>query len=196
MRGVIIALLALVALVACQNSVVPIKKGMTFQATVWPEYANNYAGRFSCRNCNPFEGDQLCSRKLPILCINKHKTLDRPFHAISIEHTPFKVIDGGYYDGWTGGVFEVTAPVRGSDISNFSVGDELCKGYFGKDSKFASWDDGYYMDYMNKRPIKAWNHWDWNKAKQGKWNFWGYFNHHYRGRAWVWASGQNGNCSN
>lgn len=32
----------------------PIKKGLTFQATVWPSYHSNWAGRFSCNNCNPF----------------------------------------------------------------------------------------------------------------------------------------------
>ena len=191
-------LLALLGLGLAQggNNLKPVKRGLTFQATVWPDYSNYWAGRFSCNNCNPFQGDQLCTRKLPILCINKHKSLDRPYHRISIEYTPFKYTDGGFYDGWTGGVFEVSAPVRGYDITSYEVGDKLCKGYFGETSKFAAFNDGYYMDYMNQRPIKAWNHWDWSQAKQGKWNFWGYFNHHYRGRAWVWVpNSTTGNCA-
>jgi len=48
---------------------------------------------------------------------------------------------------------------------------------------------------MNQRPWKVMNHWDWKNAKQGGWNFWGFFNHHYRGRAWAWVDNQpNGNC--
>lgn len=198
MKSMVLAtLLVLLGLVMGQAnnlSLRPIQRGLTFQATVWPDYRNNWAGRFSCNNCNPFEGDQPCDRKLPILCINQHKKLDRPYHQIAIEYTPFRMTDGGYYDGWTGGVFEVTSPVRGSDISNYQIGDDLCKGFFGATSKFANFDDGYYMDYMNQRPIKAWNRWVWDEAKQGKWNFWGYFNHHYRGRAWVWINSTSGNC--
>ena len=127
----LLVVLLLLALALGQQSVTPIRRGMTYQANVWPRYENNYAGRFSCSNCNPFEGDQPCSRKLPILCINQHKKIDRPFYNIAIEYTPFKVVDGGYYDGWTGGVFEVTSMVRGSDITSYSVGDDLCKGFFG-----------------------------------------------------------------
>lgn len=89
----------------------------------------------------------------------------------------------------------MTVPVRGYDISSYEVGNQLCQGYFGEDSKFAAFDDGYYMDYMNQRPAKVWNMWKWSEAKHAKWNYWGYFNHHYRGRAWVWVNGAtNGNC--
>ena len=173
----------------------PLNKGLTFQATVFPSYENNWAGRFSCNNCNPFEGDQPCKKALPILCISNQKKASRPFYRIQTQYTPFAILDGGYYDGWTGGVLTVTLPVRGSDITSYKVGDDLCKGYFGTTSSFATFDQGYYMPYMNENPIKAWGFWDWNKAKRGGWNFWGYFNHHYRGRAWVWVKGQpNGNC--
>jgi hypothetical protein len=180
-----------------QFSLKPIKKGLTFQATVFPNTENNWAGRFSCNNCNPFEGDQLCNKTLPILCLTFAKSLQRPLYQIAVEYTPFAVVDGGYYDGWTGGVLQVTVPVRGYDISSYKIGDDLCKGYFGPNSKFAEFNDGHYMPYMNQRPISAWNEWDWKEAKRGGWNFWGYFNHHYRGRAWVWIKGQpNGNCGN
>ena len=123
MRSAILVTLLLLVLAHAQTNVAPVRRGTTFQATVWPDYANNYAGRFSCRNCNPFEGDQPCTRKLPILCINHHKKIMRPFYKIAIEYTPFQVTDGGYYDGWTGGVFEVTSAIRGSDISSYAAGD-------------------------------------------------------------------------
>ena len=173
----------------------PLNKGMTFQATRFPSYENNWAGRFSCNGCNPFEGDQPCTKSLPILCISNAKSAIRPHYTIQTQYTPFAVLDGGYYDGWTGGVLTVTLPVRGSDITSYKVGDDLCKGYFGKNSQFATFDQGSYMPYMNEDPIKAWSLWDWKKSKSGGWNFWGYFNHHYRGRAWVWIKGQPyGNC--
>ena len=173
----------------------PLQKGLTFQATVFPSYGNNWAGRFSCNDCNPFEGDQPCTKALPILCISSSKTLSRPFYTIQTQYTPFAVLDGGYYDGWTGGVLTVTLPVRGSDISSYQVGDQLCKGYFGENSQFATFDQGLYMPFMNESPRKDWGFWNWSLTKKGGWNFWGYFNHHYRGRAWVWVKGQpNGNC--
>jgi hypothetical protein len=180
-----------------QFSLKPVKNGTTFQATVWPCVENNWAGRFSCNNCNPFTGDVYCNASIPILCLTFAKSINRPYYSIAVQLTPFSVVDGGYYDGWTGGVFQVTPPVRGYDISSYQVGDQLCKGYFGPQSKFAQFNDGYYMPTMNQVPVKAWNLWDWSLAKQGAWNFWGFFNHHYRGRTWVWVDGQpNGNCGN
>ena len=90
---------------AIPNAVQPLQNGLTFQATVFPTYENNWAGRFSCNNCNPFEGDQPCNKSLPILCISNYMTAVRPYHTIAVQYTPFAVTDGGYYDGWTGGVF-------------------------------------------------------------------------------------------
>ena len=193
---VTLLLLAVTTIAQSNVQLQPLKRGTTFQATIWPSYYNNWAGRFSCNNCNPYDGDVLCNRTLPILCINFAKTLSRPLYKVHLDYTPFTILDGGYYDAWTGGVFEVTVPVRGSDISSYEVGDKLCKGYFGDKAKFAEFRDGYYNDFMNIRPHKAWNRWSWAGAKQGAWNFWGYFNHHYRGRAWIWVNGQNNaNCA-
>ena len=201
-------LLLIVAMVSAQSSTSPLvsaipssaqpqHKGLTFQATVFPTYENNWAGRFSCNDCNPFEGDQPCSKSLPILCISHYLTAVRPYHTIAVQYTPFAVTDGGYYDSWTGGIFAVTLPVRGSDITSYKVGDDLCKGYFGSNSKFAKFDDGRFMPYMNQPPQKTWSLWDWASTKKGGWNMWGYFNHHYRGRAWVWIDNQpSGNCGN
>ena len=196
-----VTLLLVVTLTTAQSStspvvtatplnLIPLNKGLTFQATVFPRYENNWAGRFSCNDCNPFEGDQPCTKALPLLCISNHRVAVRPFHQIAVPYTPFAITDGGYYDGWTGGVFTVTLPVRGSDITSYKVGDDLCKGYFGANSHFAKFDDASYMPYMNEPPQKTWSFWDWNKAQKGGWNMWGYFNHRYRGRAWVWIDNQ------
>lgn len=209
MKGVQLALLMLLMAMAVkavdyggisnvdQFSLKPIKKGLTYQATLWPSYKSNWAGRFSCNNCNPFEGDQTCDKNLPLVCITSHKSLQRPLYPIAVEYTPFAVIDGGFYEGWTGGVIQVTVPVRGYDLIDYATGNNICKGYFGEKARWAKFNDGFYLPYMNQRPISAWGFWDWNssKLKSGGWNFWGYFNHHYRGRAWVYVDGQpNGNC--
>ena len=179
------------------NTLQPLNKGLTLQATVWPAYENNWAGRFSCNNCNPFEGDQPCTKALPLLCISNSKVVNRPWYNIQSQYTPYTVTDGGYYEGWTGGVLRTTLPVRGSDITSYTVGDNLCKGYFGNSTSFATFDQGYYMPYMNEEPVKTHSFWDWAKVKKGGWNFWGYFGHSYRGRTWVWVNGQpNGNCGN
>lgn len=85
----VLVLLGLASAQLGGSSLIPIKRGLTFQATVWPDYKNNWAGRFSCNNCNPFEGDQLCNKSLPLLCIHKPKAIDRPLHQIAIEYTPF-----------------------------------------------------------------------------------------------------------
>ena len=130
---------------AIPSNLQPLNKGLTFQATVFPSYENNWAGRFSCNNCNPFEGDQPCAKALPLLCISNIKSAVRPFHAIASQYTPFAVTDGGFYDGWTGGVFTVTLPVRGSDITSYKVGNDLCQGYFGPNSQYAKFSDGMYM---------------------------------------------------
>jgi len=37
------------------------KKGLTFQATIWPEEQNSYVGRMSCNGCNAQEGDTSCT---------------------------------------------------------------------------------------------------------------------------------------
>lgn len=65
-------------------SLKPIKKGLTFQATIWPSYNSNWAGRFSCNNCNPFEGDQTCDLQLPLVCITSAKSLQRPLYNIAV----------------------------------------------------------------------------------------------------------------
>lgn len=83
-----LTLLLMATLVFSQNqnlfSLKPVKRGFTMQATRWPSYENSWAGRFSCNNCNPFEGDQLCNRSLPLVCISHAKTIYRPFYGIQV----------------------------------------------------------------------------------------------------------------
>jgi hypothetical protein len=81
------------------------KNGLTFQATIQPSSSNNWAGRYSCNNCNPTSGDTPCNTSLPLLCIHQAKTLTRPYYAIQNTYVSgVSNSDGGYYDGWTGGL--------------------------------------------------------------------------------------------
>lgn len=35
-------------------------KGMTFQATIWPQAQNNWTGQMGCNGCDPYQGDTDC----------------------------------------------------------------------------------------------------------------------------------------
>jgi hypothetical protein len=89
---------------------------------------------------------------------------------------PYANPDDGYYNGWTGGIFAVTEPVRGSDLDLYETGNNLCKMQYGNNAIFAEFHDGLYMDYMNTNPQKTWKNWEWAKSKCGAISMWGYFN--------------------
>jgi hypothetical protein len=171
------------------------KKGLTFKATVWPEEKNSFVGRMSCSGCNPQQGDTSCSVLLPILCIIHARTLDRPYYSFYPDFTPYDNPDQSFYEGWTGGILAVTDPIRGLEIDSYKSGDSLCKNAFGRKAKFAQFTDGWYMKNMNGPNLKIEKAWSWEKADSGEFNLWGYFNHDYTGRAWVWTqTTPMGNC--
>lgn len=171
------------------------KKGLTFQATIWPEEQNSYVGRMSCNGCNPQEGDTSCTEILPITCIIHHKKLDRPYYKFYPTFTSHVNPDNSFYNGWTGGIIALTDPIRGLEIDSYITGTRHCQNAFGADSKMATFTDGYYMDYMNGPTISIEKSWKWSSAKRGEYNFWGYFNHNHIGKSWVWTqTTPNGNC--
>lgn len=171
------------------------KKGLTFQATVWPEEKNSYVGRMSCNGCDPNEGDTACTEILPVTCILQPMKLDRPWYSFYPSFTPYTNPDSSYYEGWTGGVIALTDPVRGLEIDSYITGNRMCQNAFGADAKFATFTDGYYMPYMNGPTISIEKTWDWSKAKRGEYNFWGVFAHNHIGRSWIWTqTTPSGNC--
>lgn len=175
---------------------IPIKKGLTLSATVFPEEDNSFVGRMSCDGCDANNGDTACTVKIPILCIVHPKVLDRPFYNFYPEFTPYDNPDESFYEGWTGGIFTVTDPIRGLEITSYKFGDDTCKNAYGPNAKFASFTDGWYMDQMNGAQLKIEKIWNWTQAKSGEFNLWGYFNHNYQGRAWIWSSSTPyGNCA-
>ena len=66
----------------------------------------------------------------------------RPYYAMQYDTTPFAELDGGHYDGWTGGVLSITNPVSGSTITSKLEGDKICKIKFGDNSEFATFHQG------------------------------------------------------
>jgi len=171
------------------------KKGLTFEATIWPEEKNSWAGRMSCNGCDPQLGDTACTVKLPVLCIIHGKTLDRPYYNYYPDFTPYDNPDQSFYEGWTGGIIGVTDPVMGLTIDSYATGDSLCKTAFGDNSKFAQFTDGWVIKNMNGADLKIEKAWNWGDATSGEYNFWGYFNHQHVGRTWVWTqTTPSGNC--
>ena len=86
---IIIAFVLLIGLTYSQQqtntfNLKPVKRGFTLQATKFPTYETGWAGRFSCNNCNPFEGDQLCNKSLPLVCITHAKSIYRPLYPVAV----------------------------------------------------------------------------------------------------------------
>jgi len=152
-----------------------------------------------CDGCNPKDGDTACTVKLPLLCILHHKSLDRPYYFYQPDLSTYTSNkDGSFYNPWTGGVLLVTDSFQGMKVDSYDTGDKICKDYYGYDAKFAEFHDGYYLEDMNgwkSESILAWSTWSWAQAKCGEWSLWGYFNHHWNGKVWIWVNNQpNGNC--
>jgi len=94
-------------------------KGMTFHSTATPASGNNFVQEFSCSGCDPYNGDTSCSTSLPLLCIVNPKSIPRTFYSFQDHYTSSAYDDGGYYNGWTGGIFVVTEPIIGISIDTY-----------------------------------------------------------------------------
>ena len=92
------------------------KKGVTFiKADHDSEFGIDLVG---CRNwldpngmnCNAYEGDTLCSQRLPVLCIKEDNTPRPPYYI----YGNGAALEAYYYRGWNRGHITTTVPVRGS----------------------------------------------------------------------------------
>ena len=152
----------------------------------------------ACQGCNAYVGDTDCREELPVLCIMHHKTIVRPFYNYPTT-TPYAYKDGGFYNGWTGGVYGPSKPVQGNQITSRADGDKICQASYEPDTKMAEHHDGYWLPYMNDAPPKVWASWSWSDPalKEGGWSHWGYFNKIDKdtGRMWTWIKDQpRANC--
>jgi hypothetical protein len=93
--------------------------------------------------------------------------LSRPFYNYYTDFTPYANPDNAFYEGWSGGIIVVTDPVRGLEITSYSVGDNMCKTAYGSAAKFATFTDGYYMSNMNGPNLNIEKNWRWEDAKSG-----------------------------
>ena len=101
---------------------------MTWTVSRWPTFNFHWVGRMSCdQDCDAYHGDTPCYLYKPILCINYYKSMARPDYPYSANGS----MNPAYYHGWTGGVFTVTHPVKGSDITSQAYGDMKCQAEFG-----------------------------------------------------------------
>jgi len=123
--------------VATVQSAETVRKGLTLERT--PQSPNNSAGGtvvLSCgvskdrgdNLCNPYVGDTLCSRPMPLLCI-----IDINMPA------PAYLSDA---KNWSGGLVAVTDAVSGDQFSTIDEANAYCSQNFGTDWRVASFHDG------------------------------------------------------
>ncbi len=121
----------------------------------------------------------------------------RPFYYYQKKTTGGAAyLDGGFYNGWTGGYFAATPPIVGTSLSSKAAADQICQKYFGAGAQIMEHHLGRWMSYMNDEPL-IWSKWNWNLTQGGGWGAWGYF----KGklpctRMWTWIIGQPANCGN
>ncbi len=129
-----------------------VKKGTTWQVTEWPIETNSWAAKAGFSTIDNKNGDTLCTEKLPLLCLIDYKTIPRPKYNFVRDVTGKSVVDGGFYNGWTGGYFAATDSVLGTDLANRNVADKICQGRFGASARVLEQSLPLFMEYMNDLP--------------------------------------------
>ena len=139
---------------------------------------------------NPYVGDTLCKKKLPLLCVNVDGSA-RP------GYTPTG--NGPFFEGWVEGHLQATLPVRGFTAVNggLAAADALCATSFGPGWRMAEFHDGafvYGMDATNfcntANCVTPWP----AGAAHGGHTMWGYGHLNPAQRYWTHINDQPGNC--
>ena len=167
------------------------KKGLTWQHL--DHHCESGLDKVGCAGCNPYTGDTVCEKELPILCIYKAK-MPRP--AYKIDCSPY-AMPSEFYCGWTGGYIKATKPYKGCEIQSKEHADKICKISFGDCWEMAAHGDGYYIQGMNESKY-TYCEWDWKLAKSGGWSSYsfGNLNTYKEQRFWTFIHDQPGNCWN
>ncbi|MDM8543085.1 hypothetical protein QUF90_18570 [Desulfococcaceae bacterium HSG9] len=110
--------------------------------------------------CNPYNGDTICSAILPVLCFYDAKLAK-----------PVNLDDSSVYHKWSGGIVATTEAVAGSSFDSIKDADAFCVKTFGEGWRVAEFHDG----------------WGWYLKAYG--NFGDGFDH-ARNRAWVHINDQ------
>ncbi len=81
--------------------------------------------------CNPFQGDRLCSAKLPLACYKDG------------DHVPTGLAKAGLTDGYgAGGEVRTTMPVAATSLATVGAANRLCMGTFGQGWRVLEYHDG------------------------------------------------------
>ncbi|HYO65617.1 MAG TPA: ELWxxDGT repeat protein, partial [Archangium sp.] len=98
----------------------------------WVKNVSDSCGqtRVTCNDCDPYQGDTLCSESRPLLCIKKDSSLDCSAPTSSD-------------DGWSAGTVQLTSfLVRGTQLYSLAEADALCSRTFGAGYRMAEHHDG------------------------------------------------------
>ena len=143
------------------------RDGMTWR--VRQHIPSLYSSWAHCSGCNAYHGDTWCFLKRKILCVYKQK-MDRPPYPVGPHGG---VMDDEFYQGWSGGHFRVTKPVRGCFIFSPVHANAICAYNFGVGWEMAEHHDGYWINGMSTNSF-YWGTWDWDAAQSGGWSAWGF----------------------
>ncbi len=80
-------------------------------------------------DCDPYEGDTVCTSERPVLCI-------RPGDA------PNPGVAEDFYNGWTGGSIATTPAVPGCRLVSVEAANDLCAASLGPGWRMAEFHDG------------------------------------------------------
>jgi hypothetical protein len=142
---------------------------------------------------NPTSGDTKCKIRLPILCVNVDNS-PRPNYYVDVANGQ------EFYQGWAGGHYATTLPVKGNTITSAANGDSRCATSFGAGWRMAEFHDGAYVTGMDDHnfgnTIGSNSAWPAGPYAHGGWTAWGFGHVRSDMRSWVYINDQQGNCWN
>lgn len=119
------------------------RKGMTWRKTEVDAVTGVVDVGCGQNECNPYQGDTLCTTALPVLC---KMEMDLP--------KPASVTIPNKYHKWSGNIVGTTNPVAPANagMTTLTAANNYCKAEFGNDWQVASFHDGwawYFKAYGN-----------------------------------------------
>lgn len=93
-------------------------------------------GQYRGHSCDAYQGDTLCTARLPVLCISKSQSI----------LVPQVLID----NHWSRGEVKFTKPVSGSELGSMDKANMICKSNFGPEYRMAEFHDGEGWDFWAK----------------------------------------------
>jgi hypothetical protein len=131
-----LVLIVLGALTAGAQNIPANNKGMTWDHSLSnPVFGTITVGCGPNNDrCDAYNGDTLCTEKLPLLCIYQDKT------AFPV---PTGLNNSDKYNLWAYGVVATTQPVAGNSFAHLADADKACMATFGPKWKVAEFHNGW-----------------------------------------------------